>query len=292
MPRWAYSRLLLALTIAAPGHAWGATSAPRHYETSFIGAESPLSENGAWRHFGQDWTIVESAGGLAYGTQKGVGLYDDSYAYLTGFSADQSASAIVHLDPAISSSTSHEVEILLRWADSAHMARGYECTFSYDGGYVQIVRWNGARGDFTYLAGGTAPGGGNVPGGIHNGDTVGARIVGRRITAYVNGLEVAAADDATWATGDPGIGFWRGSASSLSPGDFAFTSYSANSLPAVGAPIALGWWLAVALGQMGIGILVLRGLERGRERAGSAGCLSYAAAPFLPPVESRGSSVR
>ena len=37
----------------------------------------------------------------------------------------------------------HEVEVLLRWADSAHIARGYECNLAFDGGYAQIVRWNG-----------------------------------------------------------------------------------------------------------------------------------------------------
>ena len=46
----------------------------------------------------------------------------------------------------------HEIELLLRWADSAQIARGYECLFNHLGG-VQIVRWNGPFGKFTVLSG-------------------------------------------------------------------------------------------------------------------------------------------
>jgi hypothetical protein len=137
---------------------------------------------------------------------------------------------VVHLDPAISHGTTHEVEILLRWADAPHSARGYECNFAYDGGYVQIVRWNGRLGDFTYLAGETAPGGGKVSGGIHEGDTVSARITGSVITAYVNGVQLATAKDSTWQNGDPGMGFWRGGGSGFLVDDYGFTRYTATSL--------------------------------------------------------------
>lgn len=255
--------LLAIATAAAPSDAAQPAVVDRRYETSFSLTQSPLSENGTWRHFGQDWTLITSSGGVAFGTQKGTGTYDDSYAYLSGFSPDQTASAVVHIDPAISNATSHEAEILLRWADSAHSARGYECIFSYDGGYVQIVRWNGARGDFSYLAGGPAPNGGEVPGGLHEGDTLSASIVGSRIAAYVNGVEVADATDNTWTTGDPGIGFYRGSSSGYLLGDLAFTSFAASStsstFPAVvSAPIGVRWWLLFGSMQCVIGVLLLR----------------------------------
>jgi hypothetical protein len=132
------------------------------YTTDFDTTESPLSEKGAWHHDGLDWTVVETSNGVASNTQAlGVGRsgptqYNDSYAYLLGFPADQQASALVHLG-SIDGSCTHEVEILLRWADSAHNARGYECNVAFDGSYAQLVRWNGAVGDYMYLNNGSCP---------------------------------------------------------------------------------------------------------------------------------------
>jgi hypothetical protein len=88
---------------------------------------------------------------------------------------------------------------------SAHSITGYEVTFrcTSDGSqYVAIVRWNGALGDFTYIANLT-PGG---PG-IHNGDTVKATVIGNTITAYINSTQVLQGTDATYTSGSPGIGF-------------------------------------------------------------------------------------
>ena len=77
-----------------------------------------------------DSSLVDAAGGVAFGTQalgiarSGPRQYDDSYAYLSGFPADHEATGVGHLG-SIDPSCTHEVEILLRWADSAHVARGY-----------------------------------------------------------------------------------------------------------------------------------------------------------------------
>jgi hypothetical protein len=196
---------------------------PVSYATDFDGTETPISEGGAWSHLGLDWTLVGKAGGIAYGTQTGAGGYDDSYAHLSGFPPDQSASAAIHLDPAIDVGCTHEVEILLRWSDAAHDAHGYECNLALDGSYAQIVRWNGPFADFTYI------GSGSVPGGVHDGDMLGASAVGDVITLSVNGVVIADASDATWATGDPGMGFWRGGACGTT-GDYGFDSYAATSV--------------------------------------------------------------
>jgi len=199
------------------------------YHTDFDRTESPLSENGAWHHDGLDWTRVDTAGGVAFGTQtlgaarSGPTQYDDSYAYLAGFPPDQQASGVIHLG-SIDGSCTHEVEILLRWSDSAHSARGYECNLAYDGSYAQIVRWNGPVGDYTYV------GSGSVPGGVHDGDTLSASIVGDKISLAVNGVERATARDATFATGSPGIGLWRGSSGCGTLGDYRFTSFSAGAI--------------------------------------------------------------
>ena len=93
---------------------------------------------------------------------------------------------------------------------------------------MQIVRWNGALGDFTYIASTTGPG-------LKNGDVVEATISGDTITAYINGVEVLQGTDSTYATGDPGMGFFlQGSANTQ---DYGFTSFTATSTPA-GASVA------------------------------------------------------
>src|SRR3954469_13471636 len=114
------------------------------------------------------------------------------------------ATAVVHLDSRIGRGTTHELELLLHWTDSAHDAHGYECNLAFDGSYAQIVRWNGPFGDFTYLDLGTAPNG------VHDGDTMTAKIVGSTITVTLNGTTIASANDSTFANGNPGMGFWRG----------------------------------------------------------------------------------
>jgi hypothetical protein len=172
-------------------------------------------------------TRVVTANGIAFGTQTGTNGFDDSYAHLSGFPPDQSASGVVHLDPAIEHNTTHEVEILLRIKDAPNSLSGYECNFAYDGSYCQIVRLD--SGSFTYLAGPGA-GQGNVPGGLHEGDVVSAQIIGNAIASFVNGVRVATATDSTYATGNPGLGFFLGAAST--PNSFyGFTRYTATSHP-------------------------------------------------------------
>jgi hypothetical protein len=202
----------------------GAVNIPGSYTTDFNLTESPLSEAGVWKHTGLDWTRVATAGGLAFGTQTGSGGYDDSYAYLSGFPPDQTASGVVHLDPATGGGTTHEVEILLRWADSEHSARGYECNFAYNGQYADIVRWNGAKGDFTFVVPSLTA---SIPGGMHDGDTVSAKIVGHTITTYINGKQILSVSDSTFNDGNPGMGFWRG-APSGPMNDYGFTRFTAS----------------------------------------------------------------
>jgi len=223
---------LLLSMLASHTNAFAATS----YTTDFNLTESPLSEGGVWKHAGLDWTRPASAGGFAYGTQTGTGGYDDSYAYLSGFPPDQSASGVVHIDSRTSTTTTHEVEILLRWSDSASSARGYECNFAYNGQYADIVRWNGAKGDFTFLApAGTA----GISGGLKEGDVVSAQIIGNVITTFVNGTKVLSVVDSTYGDGNPGMGFWRGDPSSPLD-DFAFTRFSAVAL-GQNVPLTFSW---------------------------------------------------
>jgi hypothetical protein len=190
------------------------------YSTNFDGTENPLSEGGAWAHVGRDWTKAQKVNGVAFGTQTGSGGYDDSYAHLSGFIPDQCGSAVIQRTSG--GSGIHEVEILLRWSDSAHSAQGYECNLSYDGSYAQIVRWNGPFGDFTYIGwAAEAP----VP---ETGDTFSASIIGDQIIAYYNDVPIMQATDGTYATGNPGIGFYIQSNTENS--EMGFTSYMAAGI--------------------------------------------------------------
>lgn len=191
------------------------------FTTNFDGTENPISENNAWHHAGLDWHYVRTSGGIAYGTQT-AGGYSDSYALLSGFKADQTASGVVHVvRPIPDDGHTHELEMLLRWTDSTHSAKGYECLFDQGGG-VQLVRWNGALGDFTVLN----PVSYGYRGPIQNGDTLKASVVGSVITMYINSIKMAQLTDNSYATGQPGMGFCCGT---LATNDYyALTAFTAT----------------------------------------------------------------
>ncbi len=190
------------------------------YSTSFPLDELPIFEGGAWSHVGTSWTFVQTQNGYAHGTQTGQGGYDDSYARLSGFPRDQQACAVIHKG---SPSGYAEVEILLRWSDTETTAKGYECFVHHGGQYAKIVRWNGALGDFTTIA---EVGGLTVP---QDGDIIRATAIDDIITLYLNDTMLVQATDSTYSSGNPGIGFFK-DASGGSPTEFAFKSFSANSL--------------------------------------------------------------
>jgi hypothetical protein len=210
--------LILAVSMAAMFAVSARGADTQYYTTEFDGAENPLSEGGVWSHTGLDWAKVAKSNGIAYGTQTGTGGYDDAYAILSGFLPNQSGSAQVHLSSSIDRSCTHEVEILLRWSDSAHTARGYEANINF-GGSAQIVRWNGAIGDFTVLGGASYAG-------FKHGDTFAASINGNIIAMYVNGNKIAQLTDNTYSTGNPGIGFFRRECGTGS--DLGFLNYTAT----------------------------------------------------------------
>ena len=86
---------------------------------------------------------------------------------------------------------------------------------------VQIVRWNGPAGDFDYVAQTQGPG-------ISDGDTLKAEIIGTTIRVYINGALVLTGSDSTFATGNPGIGFYLQGGPSETNSDFGFSSITAT----------------------------------------------------------------
>jgi hypothetical protein len=195
------------------------------YSTSFDQTEAPISESGAWHRANNPWTNVNTANGIAFGTNGPANAFDDSYALLSGFGPNQQATAVVARSPSLNTGVNHEMELLLRFSDSSTTAQGYECLFNA-GGVVQIVRWNGALGDFTVLPT-TGPGG--IGGDLNSGAVIKATIVGNVISTFINGVLMAQATDNTYSTGQPGIGFFTRPGGNSA--NFGMTSYSATTLP-------------------------------------------------------------
>ncbi len=222
-----------------------AVSIARTYSTNFPLSEDPISEGGNWVNGGScdspdscvglDWNNIETTWGLAFGLEPGSTNYTDATALLqTGtWGSNQTVQANVFVGSTYSTDYP-EVEIRLLSSLSPNICTGYEINFSAGGNnYAQIVRWNGAVGDFTYLANCIAGEGCNV----QNGDvimavaTVSGGIV--TIKAYKNGTLVPGmtARDSTYTTGSPGMGFNYGQCSDVCQGShnaYGFTSYTAT----------------------------------------------------------------
>ena len=209
------------------------------YATTFDGDENPLSENGKWGHNGLDWAKIQKGGGMAYGTQtgtkKGLARYDDWYAHLAGFPPDQEAWGEVRIskpDP----SCYQELEILLRWNSSEHSTTGYECfarCLKGESAYLNIVRWEGPLGKFTYLVQKRG-----AEYGLKNGDILKASVIGNVITLYVNGVEKARVKDDTHKTGNPGIGIYLECPNGHGVGsnaDYGFKSFTARGIRGAGS---------------------------------------------------------
>jgi hypothetical protein len=219
--------LLFPLVVAGSLLVWGAgaEALAETYTTNFPLIENPISEGDHWINGltnGLDWADVATTPGRAFGTQTGIGPnYADSTALLTGsWGSDQTAEAVVYIASG-DSTTFEEVELRLRSSLSAHNCTGYEINYSVkpNDPYCQIVRWNGALGDFTPLD--------SRPVGVVNGDVVEATIVGSTITCYINGAVIFGVTDSTYSSGNPGMGFYL--QDGLGPPlNYGFSSYTAS----------------------------------------------------------------
>jgi chitodextrinase len=198
------------------------------YSTTFPLSENPVSEGGRWingKAVGLDWADVQTTPGHAFGTQDSSSVnYADSTAVLSGtWGPNQTAQATVHTINQ-NSSIFEEVELRLRTTISAHRITGYEFNYrcTSDGSqYAQIVRWNGALGDWTSLDSRTGPG-------LHNGDVVKATISGSTLTIYINNVAIFSVNDSTYSSGSPGIGFYLQNGNAVNDSDYGFTSFTAS----------------------------------------------------------------
>jgi hypothetical protein len=189
------------------------------YSTNFATAENPLSEGGKWvdgKAVGVNWNNPQSAFGKAYASVLS-GLsgsrYDDSIAHLATslrtFAPNQYAQGTVFKASGYTTAGGHELELLLRFSIVNGNAHGYEVLWGI-AGYMAVVRWNGALGDYTPVY---DPGNGSIPV-PQDGDVLRAEITGNIIKVYRNGVQVGPNIDVTsiggqvWSSGQPGLGFW------------------------------------------------------------------------------------
>jgi len=223
---------LSLMGISGPGNC---TAGGHTYTTAFPTVESPLSECLSWLSgagTGLDWSNINvTSAAVAKGSQStSSGVFDDSIAQVVGtWSNDQEASATT-LTGTTSNTISKEHELLLRFSIGAHSSTGYE--FQFIGQQttpancsVNIVKWNGTIGSFTTLGGGTLGVGGSAVC-LSNGTRIRATAVGTTLTAYVNDAMAYTVTDATYASGNPGIGTYLQGVGGTQ--DFGFSSFSAT----------------------------------------------------------------
>jgi hypothetical protein len=200
------------------------------YTTSFDLIENPISESGVWWNGqvdGRDWGDAQTANGRVYGTRvNGFPPYDDSEAVMKGtWDPDQYAQGHVFAQNQNIPGGLQEVELRLRRTLSTGVSTGYEVLYSCrtQNPYVQIVRWNGALNDYDVLAGVTGPG-------LVTGSLLKATIDGTTITAWQDGVALVQVIDATYATGNPGVGFYLASETTAQEGDCGFSDFEASNL--------------------------------------------------------------
>jgi hypothetical protein len=192
------------------------------YSTSFDSTENPISEAGKWvngQTNGIQWSNVQTGAGNAYASrhvdQGGVGRYSDPIAHISTayrtFNANQYAQGVMYRAPGYDHNDlpDHEVELLLRFAITANNARGYEMIVSKDD-WILIVRWNGPNGNYSTLA----STGGRI-GTFVDGDVFRFEAQGSALRCYRNSQLVLSANDSTFTSGQPGIGFWPTPGSTL-----------------------------------------------------------------------------
>lgn len=225
------------------GPARPTTRVYKSYSTTFSATETPVSEGGNWVNSAIDWTLVDLASGIAFGTQAGGG-FDDSFAdlVLPGFGPD------VQIDTTIfkgTTSGTQEIEHHLRATHSAHVANRYEVNVAHDGSYFNAYQWPGplgtAVGDFRPLATETGGVQFTVPGGaVNNGDVIRTRIKGNVITGWINRgagfvlvgtwTDTAGANGgAALISGNVGMGFFKTSGSGAM-NQFGFTDFSVTEI--------------------------------------------------------------
>jgi hypothetical protein len=231
----------------------GTAAGSSDFITSFPATENPISQGGIWQlglTNGLEWNdcqttatsccaIVQSDLTAPPGSRR----YDDSLAHLKTsyrtFNANQFAQGTVYkLGGYDGNFGNHEIELSVRGAITAHSVQEYEVAWGIQG-YLTIVRWNGAFGDFTVSA--TVDGNGSYGPPTfptyNDGDVLRVEISGNVLTVYINSVQKAQVNittDANWSggnvynSGQPGLGFWP--TDGATPSSAGWKAYRAGNL--------------------------------------------------------------
>lgn len=207
------------------------------YSTNFPLTEGTISEGGIWLAPPTGWTSVTTTPGDAFGTQTAhtPPPFDDSVAIINparySFGANQSVQCVMHAAGTIPGTRAQEVEIELRATQGSNTLSLYEVDIKITGA-INLVRWNGALNDFTFIDQNVNT---NVT--IADGAVWYADIVGPVVTVKCNGATVLTRDVQAWAvanggsyfaTGQPGIGMWGTNGDVAA--DFGWSSATLKSL--------------------------------------------------------------
>jgi hypothetical protein len=209
------------------------------YTTKFPNTENPISENGLWLNGGNAganlWGNVRTNSGMAFGANEPTEFGDPTAIMSGSWGPTQTVTGVVKVN-SVPGSCCHEVEVRLRSSISANNITGYEvlCPVHASPSYgIQIVRWNGANGQYVYIK----------TGNNHqcvNGDVLMATASGSNPTTIkvsINGnLMLTGVDHGTetgpggaagpWTGGSPGIGFYDNSDNNWSV--FGLSSFTAT----------------------------------------------------------------
>lgn len=197
-----------------------------------IAIENPISQGSEWINgavtsidFGNVQTSTTQ--NLMYGTVESAGCpstptdCNDSTAVLKGsWTSDQEAQAqVVTQTPG--TECCKEVELRLNTTITSHSITGYElnCSTSNEN-YMELVRWNGALGNFTSLN--------SVSTNCSTGDVMMLKRVGGTLSAYKNGTLMFTQSDSTYTAGSPGVGFFNNFDTHFT--DSGLTNFKAASL--------------------------------------------------------------
>jgi hypothetical protein len=220
----------------------------RSYKTDFPLDENPVSEGGMWlngKKDAMDFTDCITSNGFIHGAPSRMnvlekraeqgnlgesedapeGDYDDPTAILTGeWGPNQHGKGVAHVEKP-TEEWFQEVQIRLRCRLEPHYISGYEIFFrclTGEKGYAEIVRWNGAVGDWTSLQRHEGP-----EYGVKDGDVIEATIEGNVIKGFINGEEKINVTDDTWDSGAPGVGFNFGVGDTYD--DHGFSSFEVDT---------------------------------------------------------------
>jgi hypothetical protein len=220
----------------------------RSYKTDFPRDENPVDEDGMWLNGKKDaidFTDCITSNGFIHGAPSRMnvlekraeqgnldeseeapeGDYDDPTAILTGdWGPNQNGKGVAHVENP-TEEWFQEVQIRLRCKLEPHYISGYEIFFrclTGEKGYAEIVRWNGAVGDWTSLQRHEGP-----EYGVKDGDVIEATIEGNVIKGFINGEEKITVTDDTWASGAPGVGFNFGVGDTYA--DHGFSSFEVDT---------------------------------------------------------------